>query len=568
MYKYDEYDRTLVRERAAQFRDQVARRIRGELTEEEFRPLRLMNGLYLQLHAYMLRIAIPYGLLSSTQMRRLAHIARTYDRGYGHFTTRQNIQFNWPRLEDVPDILDELADVEMHAIQTSGNCIRNISSDQFAGVAADEIEDPRPYCEILRQWSTFHPEFSFLPRKFKIAVTGAEHDRAAVAYHDIGIRLRRNEAGEVGFEILAGGGMGRTPMLARVIGPWIEKRHLLSYVEAIMRVYNEFGRRDNIFKARIKILVHEIGEDEFRRRVDDEWARIKDSTLLLEDEEIARMQAFFAPPEYESLPAEDAGLKASLALSDDFAQWHRRNVRAHKVPGYAIVTLSLKSRKVAPGDVTDEQMEAIADLADAYSFGRIRTTHQQNLVLADVRQSDLFSLWGELKKLGFANPNIGTLTDIICCPGLDYCNLANARSIPIALEVMERFRKIDYLNDLGDLRLNMSGCINACGHHHAGHIGILGVDKKGEEFYQITLGGSSEDDASIGKIIGPAFSRDDIVPAIEALLQVYLENRDSPEERFLDCYRRIGMAPFKDRVYAEHKARTRIAAREPVHAHH
>ena len=560
MYRYDEYDHTLVRERVAQFRGQVARRLKGELTEEEFRPLRLMNGLYLQLHAYMLRIAVPYGLLSSAQMRKLAHIARTYDRGYGHFTTRQNIQFNWPQLEEVPDILAELADVDMHAIQTSGNSVRNISCDQLAGVADDEIEDPRPYCEILRQWSSFHPEFSYLPRKFKFAFTGAAHDRAAIAFHDIGLRLRRNEADEVGFEVLVGGGMGRTPMLAKPIASWIEKRHLLSYVEAILRVYNEFGRRDNIFKARIKILVHEIGIDEFRRRVEREWTQTKDSALVLEDDEIARMQGFFAAPDYEDLPAQDPGLAASLELSDEFALWHRRNVLAHKVPGYAIVILSLKSRKVAPGDVTDEQMEAIADLADAYSFGRIRTTHHQNLVLADVRQSDLFTLWGELKKLGFANPNIGTLTDVICCPGLDYCNLANARSIPIALDVMDRFRKIDFLNDLGDLRLNMSGCINACGHHHAGHIGILGVDKKGEEFYQITLGGSSEDDAAIGRIIGPAFSRDEIVPTIEALLQTYLDNRDSPEERFLDCYRRVGMALFKSRVYAEQKGR--------AHAHH
>ncbi len=552
MYQYDDRDRTIVRQRAAQFHGQVERRIAGELTEEEFRPLRLMNGLYLQLHAYMLRVAIPYGLLSSVQLRKLAHIARAYDRDYGHFTTRQNIQFNWPRLEDVPRILDQLAEVDMHAIQTSGNCVRNISSDHLAGVAADEIEDPRPYCEILRQWSTFHPEFSYLPRKFKIAVTGGRADRAAVPYHDIGIRLVENDNGEVGFRIFAGGGMGRTPMLAKVVRPWLEKRHLLSYVEAIMRVYNEFGRRDNIFKARIKILVHEIGIEDFTRRVEEEWARIKDTVLQLEDREIERMRAHFAPPDYQDLSDESANIASRRALDTDFDRWMRRNITAHKAPGYAIVTVSLKKRRVPPGDVTDKEMEAIADLADSYSMGRLCVSHHQNLVFSDVTQSDLYRLWIELAKLGLAAPNVGTLTDVICCPGLDFCNLANATSIPLALAIADRFRDIDFVHDLGDLRLNMSGCINACGHHHAGHIGILGVDKKGEEFYQITLGGSSADDAAIGRIIGPAFAKDQVMPALESLLDVYVQNRDSDSERFVDTYRRIGAEPFKERVYADH----------------
>ena len=552
MYQYDDHDRTLVRQRAAQFRGQVERRIAGQLSEEEFRPLRLMNGLYLQLHAYMLRVAIPYGLLSSVQLRKLAHIARAYDRDYGHFTTRQNIQFNWPRLEDVPRILDELAEVDMHAIQTSGNCVRNISSDHLAGVAADEIEDPRPYCEILRQWSTFHPEFSYLPRKFKIAVTGGRADRAAVPYHDIGIRLEENDSGEVGFRIFVGGGMGRTPMLAKVIRPWLEKRHLLSYVEAIMRVYNEFGRRDNIFKARIKILVHEIGIEEFTRRVEQEWERIKDTVLQLEDREIERVRAHFAPPDHQNLADESASIASRRDLDTGFDRWMRRNVTAHKVTGYAIVTVSLKKRRVPPGDVTDRQMEAIADLADSYSMSRLRVSHHQNLVFSDVTEGDLYRLWNELAKLGLATPNVGTLTDVICCPGLDFCNLANATSIPVALAIADRFRDIDFVHDLGDLRLNMSGCINACGHHHAGHIGILGVDKKGEEFYQITLGGSSADDAAIGRIIGPAFAKDQVIPALESLLDVYVKNRDSDSERFVDTYRRIGAAPFKERVYADH----------------
>lgn len=551
MYHYDSYDRQILAERNAQFRGQVERRLSGELSEEEFRPLRLMNGLYLQLHAYMLRVAIPYGLLSSTQMRKLAHIARRYDKDYGHFTTRQNIQYNWPNLEDVPAILDELADVEMHAIQTSGNCIRNISTDHFAGVVADELEDPRPYAEIMRQYSTFHPEFAYLPRKFKMAFTGAEHDRAAVAFHDIGYRLVENDNGEVGFKIIVGGGMGRTPMVGKVVREWIEKRHLLSYTEAIMRVYNGFGRRDNMYKARIKILVHELGIDQFRERVEQEFADIKDQGLALEAEDVDRMKTFFEPPEYEALPENDPTVDDLLANNKRFADWYRRNVTAHKVPGYDIVTLSLKTKGIPPGDVTADQMDAIADLADRYSLGHIRTTHKQNLVLGDVKKRDLPELWAELNKLWLATPNIETLTDIICCPGLDYCNLANARSIPLAEQLIERFDNLDYLYDLGDLRLNISGCINACGHHHAGNIGILGVDKKGEEFYQITLGGSPSNDASIGKIIGPAFSAGQLVTAIEDVLNVYLENR-TDDERFIECYRRIGMEPFKERVYADH----------------
>lgn len=552
MYHYDSYDRQILAERNIQFRGQVERRLKGDLSEEEFRPLRLMNGLYLQLHAYMLRVAIPYGLLSSTQMRKLAHIARQYDKDYGHFTTRQNIQYNWPNLEDVPAILEELADVEMHAIQTSGNCIRNISTDHFAGVVADELEDPRPYAEIMRQYSTFHPEFAYLPRKFKMAFTGAKEDRAAVAFHDIGYRLVENDDGEVGFKIVVGGGMGRTPMVGKVIREWIEKRHLLSYTEAIMRVYNGFGRRDNMYKARIKILVHELGIDKFRESVEQEFASIKDEGLALDADEVDRMKVFFEPPDYEDLPRNDATVDDLLANNKRFADWYRRNVTAHKMPGYDIVTLSLKTKGIPPGDVTADQMDAIADLADQFSLGHIRTTHKQNLVLGDVKKRDLPALWAELNRLWLATPNIETLSDIICCPGLDYCNLANARSIPLAEQLIEKFDNMDYLYDLGDLRLNISGCINACGHHHAGNLGILGVDKKGEEFYQITLGGSPGNDASIGKIIGPAFSAAKLITAIEDVLAVYLESRNDESERFLDCYRRIGMGPFKDRVYADH----------------
>ncbi|MBW7837606.1 MAG: nitrite/sulfite reductase [Sphingomonadales bacterium] len=549
MYRYNDLDATIVRERVAQFRGQVQRRLTGELSEDEFRPLRLMNGLYLQLHAYMLRVAIPYGLLSSRQLRTLAHIAEKYDRGYGHFTTRQNIQYNWPKLVDVPDILAELAAVEMHSIQTSGNCIRNISADHFAGVIADEIEDPRPYAEITRQWSTFHPEFSYLPRKFKLAFSGATQDRAAVAFHDIGFRTVKNDRGEVGFAVYVGGGMGRTPMIGKLVREFVEKKHLLTYTEAIMRVYNEFGRRDHLFKSRIKILVHELGLEEFRRLVEDEWAYTKDSALVLTDAEIARVAAFFTPHPYEKITEPVAAFEQAKSENKAFAAWFAHNTHAHKVPGYRIVSISLKKTGIAPGDVTDAQMRAIADLADAYSFGEIRATHEQNLVLADVRQSDLFELWKKLDGQGLASANIGTLQDIICCPGLDYCSLANARSIPIAMEIAEHFDRLDYLYDLGELKIKMSGCINACGHHHVGHIGILGVDKKGEEFYQITLGGSASDDAAIGQIIGPAFSRDAIIPALERLLGYYVTTREEGE-RFLDTLRRVGIKPFKEHVYA------------------
>ncbi len=549
MYRYDEHDQTIVDQRVTQFCGQVARRLVGELTEDEFKPLRLMNGLYLQLHAYMLRVAIPYGVLSAGQMRVLARVARTYDKGCGHFTTRQNLQFNWPRLTDVPDILAELATVEMHAIQTSGNCIRNVTTDHLAGVAADEIEDPRPYCEILRQWSTLHPEFSFLPRKFKVAVTGSPNDRAAVRLHDIGLRLVRNAAGEVGFEVLVGGGMGRTPMIGAVVRDFLPKRHLLSYLEAVMRVYNRQGRRDNIYKARIKILVHALGIDAFRHLVEAEWDEIRDGALELDQAEIDRVAAFFAPPAYAALAADDPEFALKRAADGDFARWVANNVVAHKTPGYGIAIVSLKAPGLPPGDATAAQMDAVADLAERYGFGAIRVSHGQNLVLPDVRTSDLHDLWRELADHGLATPNVGTLTDIICCPGLDFCNLATARSIPIARQIGETFADADRLHDLGEIRVNISGCINACAHHHVAHIGILGVDKKGEEFYQVTLGGSSRDDAAIGKIIGPSFASDKIVGAIARLIDTYVEYRE-PGERFLDTYRRIGIEPFKERAYA------------------
>ncbi|MEW5703514.1 MAG: nitrite/sulfite reductase [Pseudomonadota bacterium] len=551
MYRYDDYDRTLVRERVEQFRDQVARRIKGELTEDEFRPLRLMNGLYLQLHAYMLRIAVPYGTLSSRQLRTLAHIARKYDKGYGHFTTRQNIQFNWPKLEDVPDILADLAAVEMHAIQTSGNCIRNITADQYAGVAADEIEDPRVYAEILRQWSTFHPEFSFLPRKFKIAITGAPHDRAAVRLHDIGLHMRRNEKGEVGFEVLVGGGMGRTPVIGVTIRRFLPKRDLLSYLEAILRVYNQFGRRDNLFKARIKILVQSTGAERFAEMVEAEWRHIRDGALVLPEKEVARIQAFFAPPPYEALPAVQPAFEAMRFEDRAFAEWCRTNVAPHKVPGYAIVNVSLKEIGEAPGDATHEQMDLVANLAERHSFDELRVTHEQNLVLPHVRLADVHTVWQALKAASLATPNVGLITDIIACPGLDFCNLANARSIPIAQRLSKRFEDLDRQHDIGELKIKMSGCINACGHHHVGHIGILGVDKKGEEFYQITLGGNADEDTSLGQIVGPAFPYEEVVDAVETIVQIYLSNRRDGE-RFLDTYRRIGVAPFKGELYAAH----------------
>jgi sulfite reductase (NADPH) hemoprotein beta-component len=559
VYQYDEHDQRIVEERARQFRDQVRRRLEGELTEEEFRPLRLQNGVYLQLHAYMLRVAIPYGLLSTTQLRKLAHVARTYDRGYGHFTTRQNIQYNWPRLVDVPAILDELASVQMHAIQTSGNCIRNITSDPFAGVARDEIEDPRPYCEILRQWSTFHPEFAFLPRKFKIAVTGAPSDRAAIAIHDIGIRIVRRDDGEVGFEYFAGGGLGRTPVIAERIRAFLPKRDLLAYTEAVLRVYNADGRRDNKYKARIKILVKELGTEEFTRRVEEEFERMKaDGTaIVLDDDEIARMRAYFAPPAYDALPDGSAALAAAkLGKDREHARWVAANVVPHRVPGYAIVQLSTKSREACPGDVTADQMDAIAALADRFGTGRVVVTHRQNLVLPDVRIGDLRELHAALRELGFATPNLDRITDVIACPGLDYCDLANARSIPIAKAIQERFDDVDRMHDLGPVTLNVSGCINACGHHHVGNIGVLGIDKQGEEFYQVTLGGSAREDASLGKVLGRALSGDELPDAIARVLDAYAtlrlrgEGEDGEDETFLETFRRVGTAPFKEAMYA------------------
>ena len=549
MYQYDAYDQTLVDERVAQYRGQVRRYLAGELSDDEFRPLRLMNGLYIQRHAPMLRIAIPYGLLSSRQLRTLAHIARRYDRGFGHFTTRQNIQFNWPKLEETPDILAELARVQMHAIQTSGNCIRNVTADHLAGVAKDEIEDPRIYCEIIRQWSTFHPEFSYLPRKFKIAVTGAVHDRAAAQVHDIGLNLVRGERGEIGFRVLVGGGLGRTPMIGQVIREFLPRRDLLSYLEAILRVYNQHGRRDNLFKARIKILVKALGADAFREQVEAEWAQIKDSGLILDQAEIERVRRCFAPPPYESDAARDSGFEQWLRSDKAFATWVRHNVAEHKVPGYRNVFVALKEPGVPPGDIDADQMDAVADLADRYSFGQIRATHQQNLLLADVRQADLYPLWHALKGRKLAAPVIGTLADMICCPGLDYCSLANASSIAIAHQINEKFDRLDYLYDLGELRLNMSGCMNACGHHHVGHIGILGVDKKGEEWYQISLGGSSENDVTLGDILGPSVPRGEVANTLERILRVYLERREDGE-RFLDTFRRIGLEPFRVRAYA------------------
>ncbi|MDX2091464.1 MAG: nitrite/sulfite reductase [Kofleriaceae bacterium] len=549
MYQYDDYDRRIILERAQQFRGQVERRLAGEISEEEFKPLRLQNGLYRQLHAYMLRVAVPYGLLSSTQVRKLAHIARTYDKGYGHLTTRQNIQYNWPKLGDVPTILDELASVEMHAVQTSGNCVRNITADHFAGIARDEIEDPRPYCEILRQWSTFHPEFAHLPRKFKIAMTGAPgEDRAAVRFHDIGLRIVENAQGERGFEVLVGGGMGRTPIIAEVIREFLPKKHFLSYIESILRVYNLYGRRDNKYKARIKILVDALGIAEFRNRVEEDWEASRTPELELPDAEIARVAAFFAPPAYESLPAEDT-TRIVLGKDRELGNWVRNNVVAHKVPGYSAVVISVKQKGTPPGDVSDTQLDAVAALADRYSFGEVVVTHTQNLVLPNVKTSELAKLHAELRELDLGEANANKITDLITCPGLDYCDLANARSIPLSLEISERFDRIDYLNDVGDVSIKISGCINACGHHHVGNIGILGIDKRGVEFYQLMLGGSPGNDASIGKILGRALAQDEIVDAVEKVLDQYLKIRESPEEKFLETVRRVGFDPFKIAVY-------------------
>ena len=548
MYRYDEFDATMVAERVAQFRGQVARRLSGELSEDEFKPLRLMNGLYLQLHAYMLRVAIPYGTLSSKQMRKLAYAARQYDKGYAHFTTRQNIQYNWPALVDVPDLLDDLAEAEMHAIQTSGNCIRNVTSDQYAGATAEEVEDPRPYAEMIRQWSTFHPEFSFLPRKFKIAVTAADNDRAAVKVHDIGLRLYNNDEGETGFEVIVGGGLGRTPYVGHTIRKFLPKAHLLSYLEAILRVYNLQGRRDNLYKARIKILVNAEGAENFAALVEEEWGRIKGSGVDLPSEEIARIQAYFAPPDFAALPEESAALEKHRADDPEFARWLRTNTVAHKAPGYAIANISLKPVGGIPGDITDAQMEAVADIAEQYSHDEIRATHEQNLVLPHVKKDDLFAVWSALLAADLATANIGLVSDIIACPGLDYCTLANTRSIPIAQRISERFADLDAQEDLGELKIKISGCINACGHHHVGHIGILGVDKKGVDFYQITLGGSGAEDASIGEIAGRGLSSTEVTDAVEKLVGFYRENRQG-KERFLDTYRRLGAEPFKEALY-------------------
>ncbi|MRX11040.1 nitrite/sulfite reductase [Pseudoduganella sp. FT25W] len=547
MYQYDQYDHLIVRERIAQYRDQVRRRLADELTEAEFLPLRLQNGLYLQRHAYMLRIAVPYGLLASKQMRMFGHIARKYDRGYGHFTTRQNIQFNWVELEQTPDILTDLASVEMHAIQTSGNCIRNTTSDPYAGVAADEIIDPRPYAEVLRQWSTFHPEFLALPRKFKVAINGALEDRAAIAIHDIGLTVVRNEAGEVGFKFMAGGGMGRTPIIGSVIREFLPWQHLLTYTEAVMRVYNQYGRRDNKYKARIKILLKAVGVEEFTRQVEEEWVDLKDGPETLTVEEMQRVIDYFQPPAYKQLA--DTDVVAEQAGNKAFANWVSRNVKPHKQPGYAAVVLSLKKTGVPPGDATAEQMDFMADLSDRYSFGELRVTHEQNVVLADVEQAQLFALWQEAKAHGLATPNIGLLTDMICCPGGDFCSLANAKSLPIAAAISERFENLDYQHDIGEIELNISGCINACGHHHVGSIGVLGVDKDGSEWYQVSIGGAQGNHAAIGKIIGPSFSALQMPEVIDRLLQVYLRDRFE-DESFAACVQRIGVAPFKEFVYA------------------
>ena len=551
MYRYDEFDATLVAERVTQFRGQVHRRLAGELSEDEFKPLRLMNGLYLQLHAYMLRVAIPYGTLSSRQLRKLAHIARRYDKGYGHFTTRQNIQYNWPRLDETPDILEELAEVEMHAIQTSGNCIRNVTADHFAGAAAEEIEDPRVYGEIIRQWSTLHPEFSFLPRKFKIAVTGSPQDRAAVKVHDIGLQMVRDDAGEPGFAVIVGGGQGRTPIIGKTIRDFLPKRHLLSYLEAILRVYNLLGRRDNLYKARIKILLQQTGVAEFTRLVEAEWAEIKDSELALPQEEIARIEAYFAPPAFAPVALPVRELEVRRFEDPAFARWLRTNLHPHKQPGYGIVTVSLKPEGEAPGDATAEQMDAVADLAERYSFSEIRVSHEQNLILPHVKLADLYALWQGLSAHALATPNIGLVTDIIACPGLDYCNLANARSIPVAQALTRRFSDLGRQHLIGELKIKISGCINACGHHHVGHIGILGVDRKGEEYYQISLGGSADETAALGHIVGPSFAYDKVVDAVDTIVETYLALRQT-DERFNDTYARVGPKPFKEKLYAAH----------------
>ncbi|MDZ4296733.1 MAG: nitrite/sulfite reductase [Moraxellaceae bacterium] len=550
MYRYDAFDQRVVDDRVNQFRDQTARYLAGDLSEDQFRPLRLQNGLYIQRFAPMLRIAVPYGMMSSTQLRRIADIARRYDRGYAHVSTRQNIQLNWPKLEDVPEILAELAQVEMHAIQTSGNCIRNTTTDQFAGVVAGELADPRPTCELIRQWSTFHPEFAFLPRKFKIAVNAhPDVDRAATQVHDIGVYLVKNAAGELGYRILVGGGLGRTPIVGVIIKDFLPQQDLIAYLDAVLRVYNLHGRRDNKYKARIKILVKALTPEVFAEQVEAEFAHLKNGPLTVPAEEFDRLASFFTEPEYETLSAESAALNQARQADPAFDNWLSRNTHAHKKPGYRIVTLSLKRTGIAPGDMTSEQMDAIADLADRFSFGELRTTHEQNVVLSDVRQDDLAELYQSLKGLGFDTANIGFLTNIICCPGGDYCSLANAKSIPIADQIQRRYDDLEEVYDLGPIDLNISGCMNACGHHHVGHIGILGVDKKGAEFYQVSLGGSADHDASIGNILGPSFEADDMASVIEEILNTYLDLRQDGET-FLQTYRRVGIEPFKERVYA------------------
>ncbi|AMA45331.1 nitrite/sulfite reductase [Pseudomonas alabamensis] len=547
MYVYDEYDQRIIEDRVKQFRDQTRRYLAGELSEEEFRPLRLQNGLYIQRFAPMLRVAVPYGQLNATQARMLAKIARDYDKGYAHISTRQNVQFNWPALEDIPDILAELATVQMHAIQTSGNCLRNTTTDQFAGVAQDEVVDPRPWCEIVRQWTTFHPEFAFLPRKFKIAINGSKQDRAAIEVHDIGLEPMYNAAGELGFRVLVGGGLGRTPVVGAFINEFLPWQDLISYLDAILRVYNRYGRRDNKYKARIKILVKALTPEVFAEKVEAEMVHLRGGASTLTEAEVQRVSRHFVDPAYQAL--DDVDYATLDQEHPGFARWRSRNTRAHKRPGYVAVTLSLKPTGVAPGDLTDQQLDAVADLAERYSFGFLRTSHEQNIILADVEQRQLHALWLELREQGFATPNIGLLTDIICCPGGDFCSLANAKSIPIAESIQRRFDDLDYLFDIGELDLNISGCMNACGHHHVGHIGILGVDKKGEEFYQVSLGGNAARDASLGKILGPSFAQDEMADVIEKLIGVYVEKR-TEDERFIDTYQRIGIDPFKERVYA------------------
>ncbi|SNR70918.1 sulfite reductase (NADPH) hemoprotein beta-component [Methylobacillus rhizosphaerae] len=552
MYKYDEIDQAIVDERVKQYRDQTRRFLAGELTDEEFRPLRLQNGLYIQRHAPMLRIAVPYGMLSSRQLRKLGDISKHYDRGYGHVSTRTNMQLNWPKLEDVPDILAELATVQMHAIQTSGNCIRNTTTDQFAGVAPDEVVDPRAIAEIIRQWSTFHPEFALLPRKFKIAVSGTKQDRALVQAHDIGLEFYRDQDDKVAIRVWVGGGLGRTPILGSVVREHLEWQHILTYCEAIIRVYNLHGRRDNAFKARIKILVKALGIEEFRRQVEEEWQFIKDNPNTITEAELARVSQYFTQMPYETLPEHDARFDSAIASNPAFATWVRRNTHAHKQPGYRAVTLSLKPHGRAPGDITSEQMHLVADWADEYSFGEIRPSHEQNLILADVKLSDLFPLWEKARAAGLATTNIGLLTDIICCPGGDFCSLANAKSIPIAEAIQMQFDNLDYLYDIGELELNISGCMNACGHHHVGHIGILGVDKDGSEWYQVTLGGKQGNDASLGSVLGPSFAAEEMPGVVQKLIDVYIRER-TEEERFIDTVRRIGVAPFKTHVYGDKK---------------